>query len=1479
MEATHTETSEQNLSIELPITHTVDTQYEIITELDTEIPNEITPILSHIPNDTSEIVVLDQSTNLAPELPTELHATPICQPHNIPLTEEIIASETEQNTAFHLQSTQYSKVVLNENASIEVSTTEIIGYTDELRPSPIGPKVQIMPDVNTIESLVTNAVMTHENVSDLETKSEKTVNAKISRTLFEAPLVSEDFTSDKEGILSQSKTKSKQAKSYIIPMEAIQVFRPDQNEKEIDLPRTELASNNAICDIASQESVEISQVFAEFMPDKYYPEIVVATEVASSNVVEHKSYQTLEFHASEKEDDYTLDRKPIEQTAITEIIKSEHIKIEETEFTEDTQVLDAEEKPQLEVASDSYTTYEGLQKHLTEYLESSMVSADKIILDTKEANVAVIEQISNVTEVVYATEQEQEFQPAKLSTINNAETAFALQESCNQLQPIVHEFESELLDSAKPTLSTVTSQLILHQQLQTENVETLDTIDRLANMKLPQSGEATIEWEPKIHSEGIDVMTIEKEEDFAGNILPKTMILHITSDVRNAIAVESTNSIETEEPLATTKYDEKLPSVASAHALKAGISEEVNISMSVSKFENAKIKQVQAQQSTDLLNETVISTITTNENVTDGLEIIKPKLFTAEPMVDTKNSLEIRVPDIQNQEDSLTEYVRVETPASISKALSLDDHTHRSVNVAMNEIIDSTEILNLERPLESFISQVTRAEQNESVTSENTVLESIIEIPDCKIRSAEVQAKSTIDEDISLNVTEIKTIENDAPFDDHFSAVLHTATVSLSDNLCHLQTDERNELTETSILDQQHNQTFTAKRTQSNLQETTIEEVITFEELKPVEIIEQDTTKGKISIESHKHVTITEQNFQEDINKLRAVAPHTQHIQNYDISHALVAPSVTETQYAYQNGAVNIGKPLEFVAQSVKEEREALQGSENIPLELISEINPEEIRRESRANLRFGELSSLISSEQDVLESENTLQEPSDLHKVASYSQSHYLKSAEIEETQPFVSERNIILPSVDEAHAKINQESLEELTNTENVAYETLQTGSHKLKPNSGVARQVVDEMEHLTTLISNIEEYNVTLDTIKQELVQNVTAVPSHQLKSPVISEILTNDSLKILPEQTIAEQFTKSIAEQLNQADVSEGVLCTDNLIELRRPKQLLEGVKEGIILNETKTFDSENILDEWKTELVEAKQNIDEEHKFNEQNVPEIYENVSDLIVDTQLGKGKVVVIPNNSLSVQQPIENEIVSQSSLSISPKSCRVDVLYGSLLSVIETTAEIMESVNQIDEKENQTYHAEQRVGLEHEAISVLDEYPTNEETISFAPQLAKNKTANVIQEDNIKRNIEIRDINLVDSVKEIAESNYVAKCANTGIEKAFGISEKSEVISMDHLEQFIPDNLKLHTAKQITDKINTEKLITETLAMETTTTLNRQTNINVESKAKILIADDMNSNNVAKDSSTIILEHNKSSASLNLFNQIEIIQTEKGR
>lgn len=1410
---------EQIKSIDIQKIKTEEITFENLNELNTEQPNAFKSIISQIPSDYSEIIVFDQTANLAPDNPNQLYAISICHPHVLPVTQETFVSETEKYLSFLLQNTQNSKLILPENTSVETFVANIVDNAKQMEPIHSTPSVQIQPAIEPNESILASEVVVNEDVSELEVKPQNVLNAKINCAALHAPIVSEDFSSEKEGALNQSRMHSGHAKLNLLPVEAIEIANYEQNEKEGDFIPAESMVNNAILNILSRESIEVTQTFSEIMPEKYYPEIMVPTEVALSNVVEHKSCVRTEINVSEKEDRYTSIINPIGQKASAELIKSDAITIDETKTNENTQLLENLVQPGLENASGSYSTYEGLQKQMDDYLESSGVLSINLIFDTKHAKSEMTEHISNIMEIVQVNESENAFLPSDKPKRTTAELSFTLNEPYNQLQPALHESEAEFIKDATRNFLIAVPELVPNQEVQTGNVETLDSVNDLKHTKIPILTEATVNFEHRQHSEGLDIVAHEKEKSFDRISLPAQIKPNVISDELKALQVENPNIIDKEGtfefPILSTKQSVIVPT----HSLPLSVQEEVTIALSVDKLEEKKSEQVQAHSNTDLLNETLVSLVDVNESVSDSIIINSSKLGTAKEIIDTKTAIEVFAPDVQDLDDILEDYVDLDRQKTIQKSLKIND-SHMPLIVELNEVIDTFDELHT-KPPGKLIADIAVIDQNEIVVSVSTCLENVSELSIADGVPPGANAKVTMNEDHSLNIMVTKTIENELPLDVYNPGIQKNASVTISDALCHLYTEESNALIEPLSLKPKLPNKTTAKITHSNLQEISIEEPFVLEEIKPFKVIVHDERISKPDVEDHHHIIVIEQQFQDNVNKLNEHQTVNFRIDNIDISHALTTAEIFETHSEYSNGTMVNDSPLEFVPHITNDEQRSMQSLEIMTFEQAPELLNKNDLLESKATIGYTELTSIISSDQSTWENESNLKESQNANSIANTSATHLLKTAQVEETQLFFSNGQINENKLIDQFSAIKQlHTFDEIFETDTVAFESLNSDVFTLKTNEGVATTVIEESQHLYTSMSKTEEISETLAQLEMKSEQKIRSIPTDLLKSIVVQEVSTNDILNDLPFNTSDKQLAKFTAEVLNQTDGSEVVSCIDTVIEHYRPHHLIERTTESIETISAQIFELEETLNISKTKPVSAQLQIIDQHNVLGKSEANIYESISEMPNSVIIEKGNMVVMPNTEVQVQQTNDSESVGTTDDYKQPAKCTANINIDGKQTAVGYAIELVENSTEIKIQEDASAFANPAMCSQNEAVLIEDTQAIKDELLQMSPEINTNKLANISLYEGNEKSLQITDITGIDSLEKIPPDQRTHNTAILSLEKTHVLPEQIEIYSSEQTAQMDTKNIKHHFATSMDQTFSTAKYISETFLIESAKT-----------------------------------------------------------
>lgn len=161
----------------------------------------------------------------------------------------------------------------------------------------------VKSDMITNQSIINQVELLDESTTEVPIVHSKTDVASVDYRAHSAKVTSEITASEHETAFTDH---PKSVKHRAIPttdsMKGIEVSVIQTSEKEQPLQAARRVSTvQAQQMFTESRPIQVTEVVTESTSDKYYPELVVATEVASKSVVEQKPYDCLEPYISEKE--------------------------------------------------------------------------------------------------------------------------------------------------------------------------------------------------------------------------------------------------------------------------------------------------------------------------------------------------------------------------------------------------------------------------------------------------------------------------------------------------------------------------------------------------------------------------------------------------------------------------------------------------------------------------------------------------------------------------------------------------------------------------------------------------------------------------------------------------------------------------------------------------------------------------------------------------------------------------------------------------------------------------------------------------------------------------------------------------------------------------------------------------------------------------------------------------------------------------
>lgn len=240
------------------------------------------------------------------------------------------------------------------NSVFEINESYTIDHPDTQSPlEDIVKTLELVPcvatkDVIPNESLTISEFNPDQSLGKESEYKQHNKEAKITVISHSQKVVTEFIPSTKEGEIKHEQIpQKKKATQDYVEYESINVMEVHEAHTE-----GELKHDNKPTPVKStigyplNEQLTISELHSEVQPEKYYPEIIVPTEIAEQLIVpSNNAVATFEIETSEKEGKYNPLQSPLEYTADISIIPEKSIQVIESNTQEKEMKIPEERRP------------------------------------------------------------------------------------------------------------------------------------------------------------------------------------------------------------------------------------------------------------------------------------------------------------------------------------------------------------------------------------------------------------------------------------------------------------------------------------------------------------------------------------------------------------------------------------------------------------------------------------------------------------------------------------------------------------------------------------------------------------------------------------------------------------------------------------------------------------------------------------------------------------------------------------------------------------------------------------------------------------------------------------------------------------------------------------------------------------------------------------------------------------------------------
>lgn len=1144
---------------------------------------EITEVILHRPMPTdmssvqSEVHPTDTTTLLAPGLAAEFQANVSILPQTALVAEETVTTETEENTSL-TASRKQKRVSASTTAqrvkdSVEITEVETSERSDELiaveRPSTRQSKTKFVQN----QSVVVSELVAQDNVTNIITAKTIENIATVDYLIHDAKVVSEIITSQRETLLEPDRTIGTIANEHIAPLEGIQITEVEQAEMEGEyISKPKAPTSKAKFQLTESEPVEVTEIVTENTSNKYYPEIVVATETATKSIVSQKPYVSEVMHAPEKEDIFVPGKLPDEQSADVLLQTRETITVTQQTVQETEESFTGKMKPKTVKATDSYTTFESVT---TDVADTQMPASnfEQPLVERKQATVEVDERLSVSMAIVDISESEQRLLTPDETKTTLASLKYSLLETSESSQPFINEQEAAFIEDAKKTLSAKPV-LEPSDAVVTDDSYPLDTIQPLRQRKESKCTEASFSYQLQESTEVTSIVSHDKETDFKTKPMLEEMKATRSYDVLRSVQVTAQEISEKEDIFDITETLSSHKAIATpSHALTSATVEEVETSLTTDDVLQPIMPLTTPKVTSGEFEETHVTETVPFEGFTDFKLSERPEQVIATQILNKQKSIQVTTHDASEKEEHLEVLEKYKSQI----ANTVQDDTFKSVIIEEVETALST--LDVAPSLvHQTTAKLVSSNAEEMSVSEVIPFEGVKDLKEDE-RPEQMLAKRSLDIHRSVQISEQELSEKEDVFrsiknlESHISPTLPNETMR---SIIVEQVELSQVATDVNRLD---TKITSAKAISSELEQTIVSELIPFEglnDLKP-----HDRPTEVVATQAYdicKSVQVLEQEIVEKEQKLNTIANLASHTASSIPADTFKSIMVEEVELSQLAADVMSQEQPTNTAKATRYEMEQTSTSEVTSYEGFMDLKLEDRPAESVAFPNYDIQKSLQITEQETADKEEQLDVLNRLDShVATTVPGDMLKAIVVEETQTLLTTIDTPTDGTQSTKAKLIRPEYEQTSVTEVGAFEDIENLKLKDKPDRENATFTYGEQKSVQVIEQETGEKEKSFEKSSFLDTHTASVVPTDTLKSVVVKETeysmvpvnIMQDALKSIKAKEVHERFDETIISEvisyenvkvLKETDKPEENMATKSIDVLKSLQVTTQAVSE-------------------------------------------------------------------------------------------------------------------------------------------------------------------------------------------------------------------------------------------------------------------------------------------------------------------------------
>lgn len=567
---------------------------------------------------------------------------------------------------------------------------------DELKLG-IKPETQeAAPNLVQSQTYITGETQILQNVMSIQDDSFSVNMATPSMNPLEALSTTEVETIIKEGkVTAKIAPESRKATSDFVLKESITVTQVTEGATEDTLgEKPKPGLTHVDVDISAVESCEITEVYSEVKPEKYYPELIVPTETARKSVIPKGKAATSNITQPEElEQPLSLEKHPQGTTGQLSVITGDYILVTEARVNEKESYLVSEKIPDLSNVTESYTTKMSVEVETTSS-EEAEIAFKSSPMESVSADIDITLQESVLTSVVNPSEAEESTDFTEQPTEKYTTSSLTCLETSTTSETVVNETEVILKEKEKPTEVIPLGSIAPSEHVVVEEINLGELpSDFTDKLKYPLADVSTtygILEATQISD------TVIQESESPITVEQVTPISAIDSSIpQQEITITQTTVAEKEDILHVPDLPEShkgKPSVKTpVHSI---IVEEVAPEIIAKNLEKPEMPDIRAKLDQEALNETVIEeTIPSDGTIDYESSVLEEK--TADFSILPKEGIDVTETVISDREKEYTKvdktkvYHAETTVTTNQEIIEMEVKTEDDISPFINESIDS----------------------------------------------------------------------------------------------------------------------------------------------------------------------------------------------------------------------------------------------------------------------------------------------------------------------------------------------------------------------------------------------------------------------------------------------------------------------------------------------------------------------------------------------------------------------------------------------------------------------------------------------------------------------------------------------------------------------------------------------------------------------------------------------------------------------